>query len=328
MSGEIKTKPNTSNETPQKKLNIVIVGGGIMGSDIAVIFLACGWNVHIMSPSLNTRNTLPARINAAIKKVHISSKELGKLTTYSKFKDIDWENTDLLIEAVTEDLALKQALFLQIEKLARPDMPLASNTSNFQISEISKPLKHRARFLGIHFFMPAHLVPLVEVISGNDTDPKLVESICALMKNIGKAPIWVKKDIPGFVGNRIQHALMREALYLMEEGVVSAKDIDIAVQFGFGFRFLACGPIMQKEMSGWDTNCKAGNALYPHLNQATYFPSSMQKMVAQGHVGMKSLRGVWEWTEESAAAEKRRIEQSLQNSLKVIKDDLKKINGR
>jgi hypothetical protein len=95
MSGEVKTKPNTSNETPQKKLNIVIVGGGIMGSDIAVIFLACGWNVHIMSPSLNTRNTLPARINAAIKKVHISSNELGKLTTYSKFKDIDWENTDL-----------------------------------------------------------------------------------------------------------------------------------------------------------------------------------------------------------------------------------------
>ncbi len=321
----MKTKLNISKEMPQKKSNIVIVGGGIMGTDIAVIFLANGWSVHVMSPSLNTRNTLPARIDLAIKKVPISVKKLGKLTVYSKFEDIDWEQIDLLIEAVTEDLAIKQALFLQIEKLARPDMPLASNTSNFQISEISKPLKNRARFLGIHFFMPAHLVPLVEIISGNDTDPELAESICALMKNIGKAPIWVQKDIPGFVGNRIQHAMMREALYLMEEGVVSAKDIDIAVQFGFGFRFLACGPIMQKEMSGWDTNCKAGNALYPHLNQATYFPSRMQEMVDQGHVGMKSLRGVWQWTAESATKEKKRIEQTLQKSLKIINKDLKKL---
>jgi 3-hydroxybutyryl-CoA dehydrogenase len=196
-------------------------------------------------------------------------------------------------------------------------MPLASNTSNFQISEISKPLKNRAQFLSIHFFMLAHLVPLVEIISGNDTDPKLAESICALMKNISKAPIWVQKDIPGFVGNRIQHAMMRESLYLMEEGVVSAKDIDITVQFGFGFRFLACGPIMQKEMSGWDTNCKAGNALYPHLNQATYFPSSMRKMVDQGHVGMKSLRGVWEWTEESATKEKKLLNKHFREVLKL-----------
>lgn len=318
------TTSTATNDTPQRKLNIVIVGGGIMGSDIAVIFLASGWNVHIMSPSLNTRHTLPARTDAAIKKVHVSADELGKLTTYSKLEDIDWDPIDLLIEAATEDLALKQSLFLQIEELARPDTPLASNTSNFQISEISKPLKHKTRFLGIHFFMPAHLVPLVEIISGNETDPKLAESICTLMKKIGKAPIWVKKDIPGFVGNRIQHAMMREALSLMEDGVVSAEDIDIAVRFGFGFRFLACGPIMQKEMSGWDTNCKAGNALYPHLNQATSFPASMQEMVAQGHIGMKSLRGIWEWTEESATAEKRRIEDILQSSLKIINSDLKK----
>jgi 3-hydroxybutyryl-CoA dehydrogenase len=306
----------------ERKSNIVIVGGGIMGGDIAVIFSAGGWDVHVMSPSQKTRDALPARVDAGMKKVDVSAGEAGKISAYSRLEDIDWKQIDLVIEAATEDLALKQKLFLQIEELAGPDIPLASNTSNFQISEIGKPLKHKNRFLGIHFFMPAHLVPLVEVISGSDTDPKLAESMCALMKKLGKAPIWVKKDIPGFVGNRIQHAMMREALYLMEDGVVSAEDVDIAVRFGFGFRFLACGPIMQKEMSGWDTNCRAGSALYPHLHSEAAFPSSMKKMVDQGHLGMKTLRGVWEWTDESAAKEKARIEKMLQAGLEIIRNEL------
>jgi 3-hydroxybutyryl-CoA dehydrogenase len=311
----------------ERKSNLAIIGGGIMGGDIAVIFSAGGWDVHVMSPSQKTRDALPGRIEAGMKKVDVAAGQAGKVFTYSRLEDIGWKQIDLVIEAATEDLALKQKLFLQIEELAGPDVPLASNTSNFQISEIGKPLKHKNRFLGLHFFMPAHLVPLVEVISGSGTDPRLAESMCALMKKMGKAPIWVKKDIPGFVGNRIQHAMMREALYLMEDGVVSAEDVDIAVRFGFGFRFLACGPILQKEMSGWDTNCRAGSALYPHLHNEAAFPSSMKKMVDQGHVGMKTLRGVWEWTEESAAKEKARIEQMLQTGLEIIHNDLKKIDG-
>jgi 3-hydroxybutyryl-CoA dehydrogenase len=305
----------------ERKSNIAIIGGGIMGGDIAVIFSAGGWDVHVMSPSQKTRDALPARIASGMKKVDVAAGQTGKVSGYSRLEDINWKQIDLVIEAATEDLALKRQLFSRIEELAGPDIPLASNTSNFQISEIGKPLKYKNRFLGIHFFMPAHLVPLVEVISGSETDPKLAESICALMKKLGKAPIWVKKDIPGFVGNRIQHAMMREALYLMEDGVVSAEDVDIAVRFGFGFRFLACGPILQKEMSGWDTNCRAGSALYPHLHNEATFPANMKKMVDQGHVGMKALRGVWEWTEESAAKEKARIEQMLQAGLEIIRND-------
>lgn len=311
----------------ERKLKLIVVGGGTMGGDIAVIFAAGGWDVHVVSPSQKTRDALPSRVSAGLKRIGVSTGETGNLSASSRLEDIDWKQVDLVIEAVTEDLKLKQKLFVQIEGLAGPNVPLASNTSNFQISEICKPLKHRERFLGIHFFMPAHLVPLVEIIGGNDTDPALVKSMCALMKKLGKAPISVKKDIPGFVGNRIQHAMMREALYLMEEGAVSAEDVDIAVRFGFGFRFLACGPILQKEMSGWDTNCRAGNAIYPHLHNEAEFPVSMKKMVDQGNVGMKALRGVWEWTEESASKEKMRIEQILQTGLEIIQNDLKKIDG-
>jgi len=310
----------------QLKFNIVIIGGGIMGGDIATIFSAAGWNVLVMDPSQSARDALPARVLAGIKKLLVPTSLVGIVTTYSCLENIDWKQVDLVIEAATEDLDLKQKIFLQIEKLAKINTPLASNTSNFEISEIGKFLKYKNRFLGIHFFMPAHLVPLVEIISGNDTDPNLAESMCALFKKLGKAPIWVKKDIPGFVGNRIQSAMMREALYLIEEGVVSAEDVDIAVRYGFGFRFLACGPIMQKEMSGWDTTCRVANALYPHLHNETSFPASMKEMVDQGHFGMKALRGVWEWTEESVAKEKARIEQMLQAGLEIIGKDLKKIN--
>ncbi len=310
---------------PTLKHNIAIIGGGIMGCDIAAIFLASGWNVHVMSPSQNTRDTLPARVAAGSKKLNVSDTGVGTVATYSELKNINWKQINLVIEAATEDLELKQKIFLQIEELAEPNTPLASNTSNFKIGDICEPLKHKNRFLGMHFFMPAHLVPLVEIISSDDTDPELAESICTLMKRLGKAPIWVKKDIPGFVGNRIQHAMMREALYLIDEGVVSAEDVDIAVRFGFGFRFLACGPIMQKEMSCWDTNCRAGNALYPHLHNEDSIPNGINKMVEKGHVGMKSLHGVWEWTEESAKKEKDRIEKMLQIGINIIDNDLKNI---
>lgn len=309
-----------------KKSNIVIVGGGIMGGDIAVIFLAGGWDVHVMSPSQATRDALPARIEAGLQKIDGAANPPGKVSSYARLEDIDWAHIDLVIEAATEDLALKQKIFTQVEALARPDTPFASNTSNFPITEIGKVLKHKNRFLGTHFFMPAHLVPLVEVVNGDETDTEVAQSVCALMRKLGKAPIWVKKDIPGFVGNRIQHAMMREALFLMEDGVVSAEDVDIAVRFGFGFRFLACGPIMQKEMSGWDTNCRAGSALYRHLHNEADFPASLKEMVGEGRVGMKSLHGIWEWTEESATKEKARIEQMLQTGLKIIQADLKKID--
>ncbi len=306
-----------------KKSSVVIIGGGIMGGDIAIIFAAGGWDAHVMSPSQKTRDALPARIAAGMKQLGVNAAQSGKVSAYARLEDIDWKPVDLVIEAATEDLALKQKLFEQIEALARPEIPLTSNTSNFPISEIGKSLKHKNRLAGTHFFMPAHLVPLVEVVSGADTDPKVAESLCALMKTLGKAPIWVKKDVPGFVGNRIQHAMMREALYLIDEGVVSPEGVDVAVRFGFGFRFIACGPIMQKEMSGWDTNYLVGSALYPHLHNETAYPAVIKDMVDKGDIGMKTKRGFWEWTDESAAKEKARIEKALQAGFEIIRSDLK-----
>jgi len=302
--------------------NAVIVGGGIMGGDIAIIFAAAGWNVHVMSPSEKTRGALAGRIEAGLKKLGAPAMNAANVTTYARLQDIDWKAVDFVVEAATEDLPLKQKIFAEIEALARPEIPLTSNTSNFPIGEIGAQLRTRSRVAGLHFFMPAHLVPLVEIVSSDATDPVIAQGMVALMKGLGKAPIWVKKDVPGFVGNRIQHAMMREALYLIADGVVSPEDVDIAVRFGFGFRFIACGPIMQKEMSGWDTNYYVGTALYPHLYAENGPPRMLKDMVERRTLGMKTRRGFWEWTDESAAREKNRIEKALQAGIEILKADM------
>jgi 3-hydroxybutyryl-CoA dehydrogenase len=195
-----------------QKSQVAIIGGGIMGGDIAILFAAGGWKVHVMSPSQKTRDALPARIAAGLKKLAAPKAAAANVQAYSGLEALPWKDIGLVIEAATEDLALKQKLFARIESLARPDIPLTTNTSNFLIRDVGKPVKRRGRVAGLHFFMPAHLVPLVEIVSADSTDPKVAEQLVALMKGLDKAPIWVKKDVPGFVGNRLQHAMLREAL--------------------------------------------------------------------------------------------------------------------
>jgi 3-hydroxybutyryl-CoA dehydrogenase len=298
-----------------------IIGGGIMGGDIAIVFAASGWNVHVMSPSQKTRDALPARVSAGLKKLAAPPACAGNVRTCARIEELPWPEIGIVVEAATEDLPLKQRLFAQIETFARPDITLATNTSNFPIGEIGRGLKHRARVAGLHFFMPAHLVPLVEVVSAEFTDPRVAEGLLALARALGKAPIWVKKDVPGFVGNRIQHAMLREAFYLMNDGVVDAEGVDTAVRYGFGFRFIACGPILQKEMSGWDTNYIVAKALYPHLYNNTTPAPVVKALIDKGRLGMKSKRGFWEWDDAKIAQEKARIERCLQAGMEILKSD-------
>jgi 3-hydroxybutyryl-CoA dehydrogenase len=303
------------------KSHVAIIGGGIMGGDIAIMFAAGGWKVHVMSPSEKTRDALPSRIATGLKKLAAPQAMKANVKTYAKLESLPWKDIGLVVEAALEDLPLKQKVFAQLESFAGPEVPLTTNTSNFLIRDIGKALKRRGRVAGLHFFMPAHLVPLVEIVSAEFTDPKVAEGLVALMKSLDKAPIWVKKDVPGFVGNRIQHAMLREAFYLINDGVVDAEGVDTAVRFGFGFRFIACGPILQKEMSGWDTNYLVSGGLYPHLYDSKTPPPIVKAMVEKGHLGMKSKRGFWQWTDESIARERARIERCLQAGMTILRSD-------
>ena len=304
-----------------KTSHAVVIGGGIMGGDIATLFAAHGWIVHVMSPSAKTREALPVRIANGLAKLGAPASNAAQVRCYAELKSIPWPDVAIVVEAATEDLPLKQKLFAEVEALARPDIPLTSNTSNFPIGDIAKNLKHPARVAGLHFFMPAHLVPLVEVVSSAHTDAKVAEQLVQLLKDLDKAPIWVKKDVPGFVGNRLQHAMMREALYLIADGVTDADGIDTAVRYGFGFRFIACGPMLQKEMSGWDTHDLVASALYPHLHAEKGPPQWLKDMVAKGRTGMKTKAGMWDWTDEEIKKEKNRIERALQAGFDILRAD-------
>jgi len=302
---------------------VAIIGGGIMGGDIATVFAAKNWQVHVMSPSQKTRDALGARLAAGLKKINADAACANNVATHARLEDIAWDKIDLVIEAVTEDLPLKQKLFAQLEKLVRPDTPLTTNTSNFQIGAVGEGLKTASRVAGLHFFMPAHLVPLVEVVSADSTDPAVASKLEQIMKDVDKAPIRVNKDVPGFVGNRLQQALMREAMWMIHDGVTTAEGIDTAVRFGFGFRFVACGPFLQKEMSGWDTNFAVATSLYPQLHNETTPPPFFKAMVERGHVGMKAKHGFWPWTDESISQEKARIERALQAGFAILESDKK-----
>ncbi|MGW8183259.1 MAG: 3-hydroxyacyl-CoA dehydrogenase family protein [Burkholderiales bacterium] len=306
---------------PTQQRQAAIVGGGIMGGDIAIIFAAGGWQVHVMSPSQKTRDALPARVAAGLKKLEAPATNAALLKTYATLEDVPLKDVSVVIEAATEDLALKHKIFADLERLAGPDTILTSNSSTFPVAAIGKGLKTRSRVAGTHFFMPAHMVPLVEIVSADFTDRRVAERLIELMRELGKAPIDVTKDVPGFVGNRLQHALVREALWLLQNGVTTPEGIDTAVRFGFGFRYIACGPMMQKELSGWDTNLFAATSVYPHLYNEKGPPPFLKEMVENGHIGMKTKRGLWEWTDETIATEKARIERCLQAGMDILKSD-------
>src|SRR5688500_13811539 len=164
----------------QEQSHVVIIGGGIMGGDIASVYAAGGWKVHVVSPSQKTRDALGPRVQAGLQKLGADAAYAKNVTAHAKFEEVDWSKVENVVEAVTEDLALKQSLFAEVEALANPDIPLMSNTSNFPIGDIGKNLRNRKRVLGLHFCMPAHLVPLVEVVSSDATDPEIAQEVVAL----------------------------------------------------------------------------------------------------------------------------------------------------
>lgn len=291
-----------------------------MGVGIIAMFLGGGWTVDVVSRSASTREGLPAALAKALAGMGKPT-DTTRLRTFATLPEADWSTIDVAVETVTEDLALKRTLFAEMERLARPDCALTSNSSSFPISEIGKGLKTQSRMMGLHFFMPAHLIPLVEVVSSVHTDPKEAERIGAIMKALGKRPVQVRKDVIGFLGNRIQGALMREALWLIEQGVASPEDIDATVRLSFGFRYAAAGPIVQKEHSGWDTTCAVAKIIWPDLSNAKGPPPVLQKNVDEGRIGFKTKRGFFEWDDESMAKERARYERALRKCLEIFREE-------
>ncbi len=301
-----------------------VVGGGTMGADVAVVLLRARCPVHLIETRGEAHQQIRERIAANLERINCAD-NVQLLTMAATLEELDWQNIQLVIECIPEKLDFKRELFKSLSALVRPDTVLASNSSSFPISQIAEGLPQRQRMIGLHFFMPAHIVPLVEVVLGPDTDQQVADGLATLMRRCGSVPIMVRKDVPGFVANRLQHALGREAFSMIQEGIVTPQDIDNAVRFGFGFRYIAAGPIMQKEHAGLDVHAAAAATIYPSLSNISEPPSVLADKPGQGQLGMKSGQGFYDWTPEQIAAERARYDKALRTGLSILAADLPQI---
>jgi 3-hydroxybutyryl-CoA dehydrogenase len=297
---------------------IVVLGSGTMAVGIAAGFIEAGVPVVVLGRS---RDKAQAALTAALATASQLSGSPPDAQPHAA-GDIDhwndWQGVTLVIETVTEDFALKRAIFESLDTRVPVGIPLATNSSGFPISRLAAGLATRKRMFNAHYFMPAHLVPLVEVVLGEDSDPALGEAVCELYRRVGKKPVLVRKDIPGFLANRIQHALMREALSLIDRGIASPADVDTAVRYSFGFRYAAAGPVLQKEISGWDSMAKASVEIYPSLSNTHVLADCVATKLQSGKTGMKAGAGFMEWPAERASAERAAYEKRLKAAFHVL----------
>lgn len=285
---------------------VAVIGTGTMAAGIAAGFISHSIPVAILGRTTEkSKACLKKAIQLAIKiGLHGKNASLSEddIESNEVVDTIEawqlWNQCSWVIETITENLELKQEIFAYLDERVPNDIPIGSNSSGFPITKIAAGLKTANRMMGAHYFMPAEVVPLVEIVMGEKTEVTFAEKVCQLYKNIDKKPVLVKKDIPGFLANRIQHALMREALSLVQEGIASPEDIDDAVRYSFGFRYAAVGPMTQKEISGWDGMANAAKEIYPSLSNITSLPPKVVQLMSEGKTGMKAGEGFRKWTPE------------------------------
>lgn len=302
----------------------LVVGGGTMGADVALVLARAGCRTIVLESNSARRDLLDTYFTNGLHRLGAGDQR-DCVSACAAMDEVDWAAIDLVIECIPEQLAMKQALFANLVERARPDTLLCSNSSSFPISAIAQDLPTAARMLGLHFFMPAHLVPLVEVVLGQQSALPLAEALSQFMRRCGMVPVLVRKDLPGFLANRLQHALAREAFAMIDAGIATAEDVDAAVRFGFGFRFLAAGPVLQRDHAGIDVHCAAAATMYPSLAANTVPAMALTERVASGKLGMKTGEGFFQWNAETIAAERKRYDDLLLAGLKLLADELPKV---
>ena len=293
---------------------VAIIGAGLMGHGLAQIFAGKGKEVVLMdlNEDLLTKGLAGIRSNLSLMAEHGIGKEeeidtvLSRVRTTTDLSEAA-KGAQFVIEAVSENLDLKQKIFRDLDSLCPPDAVLATNTSVISITEIASKAKGKARIVGTHFWNPPYLIPLVEVIRGNETSESSMDTAFDLMKAIGKHPVRVNKDVPGFVGNRLQHALWREAISIVERGIADAATVDECIRFGFGLRLPILGPIENVDMVGTDLTLAIHSYILQHLESSPSPSPLLKKKVEQGDLGFKSGKGFQEWPPEKAQESRKRL---------------------
>jgi 3-hydroxybutyryl-CoA dehydrogenase len=288
------------------KARITVIGAGLMGHGIAQVFALHDHDVTIYDSFPATLATAKDRIKANLIDLGDNILAIERVQTCGDLAEAV-RDADYVVEAVLEDLALKQKLFTQIEAAAKPQAILASNTSVIPITAIMRDLKDRTRAVGTHWWNPPYLVPLVEVIGTEWTSPQTIEWTIALHRAIGKTPVHVKKDVPGFVGNRLQHALWRECIALVQNGICDAETVDTVIKASFGRRLAVLGPLENADLVGTDLTLAIHNTVLPDIDRTPGALAYLEDLVKQGKLGMKSGEGFRKWTPAQQQALRQRV---------------------
>ena len=284
--------------------NILICGAGMMGKNIAFVFAGNPdysvvlYDLYETDVAGGIRANTKQLVEKEVMTEADVEERLGRISFTTDLDSDGVRNADFVIEAVFEDMAIKQETFAKLEERCRPDTIFCTNSSVMSPSEISAKLQHRERFVGTHFWNPAHLIPLVEVIKSDASSDETAQTVMDVLAGVGKKPVLCKKDVPGFIANRMQHALWREAIYIVEQGIADAKTVDDAVKYSFGLRLPQLAPLENSDMVGTQLTVNIHDYILKDLCDSHEASPLLRQMLDEGKLGFKSGEGFLKWTEE------------------------------
>jgi 3-hydroxybutyryl-CoA dehydrogenase len=289
---------------------IAVVGAGLMGHGLAQVFAAAGHPVTITDARPEALANVRERIAANLTDLGGDAAAAERVTPVLGLAAAV-ADADVVIEAILEDVAAKQALFGELERHCTPEAILATNTSVIPVTTIGSQMDRGERMLGTHWWNPPYLVPLVEVVPSPRTAPETVQRVLALLTAVGKSPVHVRRDIPGFIGNRLQHALWREAIAMVADGVCDAQTIDTVVTSSFGPRLAVMGPMENADLVGLDLTLAIHEQILPDLDRTPGPAPYLKELVTAGELGMKSGQGFQSWPAGAAQAARERLTRHL-----------------
>jgi len=297
--------------------NVLIFGAGLMGKGIALVFSSCeDFNItlyDIREVDIHTpiRDNMEQLRQYGVLNEDEIERRLSRIRFTADENDPAIRNADIVIECVFEDMKLKRDTFALLESKCRDDAIFCTNTSVMSPTEISADLRRKERFVGTHFWNPAHLIPLVEVVKTEHTSAEVADTVMEILARVGKKPVLCRKDVPGFIANRMQHALWREVISIVENGIADARTVDDAVKYSFGLRLLQLAPLENADMVGLDLTLNIHKYILQHLEDSHKPSLLLVEAVSRGELGFKTGKGLQDWTKEQAEKSRKELNDYL-----------------
>ena len=303
---------------------IIIAGAGIMGSSMAQAFASYGYDVTIYNHRQITLEKAQRHIINAQKTLvengEISEEESQKTLNLIKYtaEETCFLDFDLMVESIVENEEIKKDFYKKVSSVCPKDAIIATNTSALPITNLQKAVKFPERFLGMHWFNPPSLIPLIEIIKGEKTSSESASALYEIAEKINKKPVIVQKDIKGFAANRLQLAVLREALFLVENNIMSIEDADKVMKYGIGLRYAFLGPFEVVDLGGLDTFNSIGKGLFPDLCQSETVSPILSDLVSEGSLGVKTQKGFYDYSGDKADEAIRHRDETLLKLSKIL----------